>query len=192
MSFGFGPVCSLAHCKECPWLCQFPRHRLPPLLTSLESGDLLSNAYLNLQVFASAADLCYFSLFSSVRVFHMFSVCDFIDLHSIHLHWPTNQCKRISERFSDPRAGSRAVDQFCAAYKAATGVEVCKPTQNRPKLGRPTSWIVIPFDFVMKAAGIQNVLDRVRVPLGALGSFDRVKTSWSLSSKHLMHKLRTA
>ena len=111
---------------------------------------------------------------------------------SIHMHWPINQCMRIGERYSHSVLGSEAVHSFRKAYRAATGVEICSVTQPKSERCSSTSWVVVPFDFVMGNARIQQAINLVKLPLGALGSFKRVMVSWALGNKHLMHKLRTA
>ena len=107
---------------------------------------------------------------------------------SIHTHWPICQCIRIAERFSDPKEALLAVDKFKKAYEEACGVSVCnKRSLVDPK--QPTSWLVLPYDLSLGRAGVQRAVDSVRVP-SHIGSFQRVKVSWTLANKHLEHLLR--
>ena len=107
---------------------------------------------------------------------------------AIHKHWPISQVSRISERFSDSSEATHAVSEFKQAYsRASGGVEVCeKESFSAPK--QSTSWMVLPFDFSIGNSKVQQAIDSVRVP--SMGSFERVRVSWSLACKHLMHLLR--
>ena len=100
-------------------------------------------------------------------------------------HQPDN---RIYQRFSDHAEDIRAVNKFRSAYRQATfGVEIGAP-QPKLELNVPTSWFVIPFDFVLGNARVQQAINRLKVPFN--GAFSRVRVSWSLGNQHLMHLLR--
>ena len=162
-----------------------------PFVISMDSISRRCCQMLDLCVSVGADRFPVFSLFTKPTSIWQPLGVESCHHPSIHLHWPINQCRRIRERFSDPDAGIQAVDEFCAAYRAATNVDI-QPAQPKPNHGVLASWFIIPFDFVMMSAGIQKAFDSVRVPLGALGSFSRVKVSWSLCGPHLMHLLRKA
>ena len=107
---------------------------------------------------------------------------------SIHVHWPIAQCNRIRERFSDKAAAESEVSKFRRRYQIETGgIDICaKQPKRHPNLS--TSWLVLPFDFVIGTSRIQRAIDRIRVPCN--GAFERVRVSWTLANNHLMHLLR--
>ena len=107
---------------------------------------------------------------------------------TVHVHWPINQCMRVRERFSDSTAAGIAVEDFRRAYQLEMGgVDICEMKRPRDKLVELCSWLVLPYDFIIGPSRVQQVLNRIKVPSGAL---KRVRISWSLANKHLMHLLR--
>ena len=107
--------------------------------------------------------------------------------HSIHLHWPIAQCRRIMKRHTSTKEGEEAVRRFKALYSHAFGRPIAERHKNsRPKLA--SSWIVLPYHVCLVAVRLSQVVSSLVVPVSL--SFDRVRLSWSLCGKHLVHRLR--
>ena len=109
---------------------------------------------------------------------------------SIHRHWPLAQCCRIRSRFSSAAEGDAEVLSFIKSFYEATGVllveEQQKSTKIKPK--NASSWLVLPFNFVLSNSTFARAISDLRVPEEL--PFINVRVSWSLGSQHLMHLLR--
>ena len=169
------------------FVCEF-RKRSGPFILKMESVSRHGCQMLDLFVSVGPSGRLMFSLFSKpTSIWQPLSLESCHPL-SIHMHWPISQCNRIAERFSCSRQSCLAVSQFKTAYKEANdGVEVC---EKRPfsALKLSTNWMVLPFDFSIGYSRVQQAISQIRVPSSA--PFDRVKVSWSLANKHLMHLVR--
>ena len=107
---------------------------------------------------------------------------------SIHQHCPVAQCRRILSKFTCPKAGRNAVEDFKARYFNSFLVPVSEP-KSKPNLPYvATSWLVLPYNVCLLLGGLRKVVASLVTP--DCVSFRRVRLSWSLGSKHLVHELR--
>ena len=107
---------------------------------------------------------------------------------NVHLHWPLAQCQRIRSKFSCKNAGEAAVQEFKTRYESSFGIKIAERHKFlSPKL--PTSWIVFTYSLCLAKARLSSLVSKCFVPPG-LG-FCRLRLSWRLGGKHLIHLLRT-
>ena len=108
---------------------------------------------------------------------------------TVHEHWPINQCARIRKRFSDAFLAEKAVQKFeCELLKVSGAAVGIKAFVTRTKA--QTSWLVLPFDFVLGGSKISSVVSDIHVPESLRSVFSQVRVSWKLGNKRLMHLLR--
>ena len=166
------------------------KKRSKPFVINMDAVSRHGCQMLDLVVSVGPKNSPVFSLFTKpTNIWHPLSP-ESCHHSSIHLHWPVCQYKRIKARFSCQSEGVRAAGLFSRVYAEATGgVKICDQ-QPEPSRSVPTSWFVIPFDFVLGGSRVQQALSNVIVPV-CIGAFERVKVSWTLGNKHLMHILRS-
>ena len=129
--------------------------------------------------------LCKFSLFSKPSSIWKPLGQDSNHPISVHRHWPRAQLNRIRSRFSLEQEGEEAADKFRQLYTMAFGYAIDEAqTLSRPKPN--TSWMVLPYSLCV--GGLQKRVSTLAVPSGLL--FERVRLSWRLGGKHLIHLLR--
>ena len=108
---------------------------------------------------------------------------------TVHEHWPISQCARISKRFSDTKQAATAVADFKHQLSLINGVTIGE-VANLPKPKQITSWIVLPFTYVLGNSRISSVVSRLNIPNSLSSVFGRIRISWKLANKRLMHMLR--
>ena len=107
----------------------------------------------------------------------------------VHRHWPIAQCTRIQKRFSCKNAGERAVEAFKTQLFETCGVCVSSRAKTS-RLSDPISWLVLPFTFAVCKSGVNSSVRSVWVPPALHDVCSKVRISWSLGNKRLMHLLR--
>ena len=108
----------------------------------------------------------------------------------IHVHWPKAQCSRIRSRFSNPRLGEAAVQQFKSKYRKLFHVNV-NEERKASIAHKTTSWMILPFHRCLVRGKFAKICSSLFLPssLGT-GIDEKVRISWRLNSQHLVHRVR--
>ena len=103
--------------------------------------------------------------------------------------WKPLSPTRIQKRFSCKNAGERAVEAFKTQLFETCGVCVSSRAKTS-RLSDPISWLVLPFTFAVCKSGVHSSVRSVWVPPALHDVCSKVRISWSLGNKRLMHLLR--
>ena len=136
--------------------------------------------------FRSSLDFCLFTKPSSI-----WKPLSPESMHAafVHQHWPAAQCSRIQRRFSSSSEGTKAVSEFKSKLFNISGVAVGSMTKEL-KPFCCTSWLVLPFDFALVKSGVASAVSSVVVPNIVKHTIGKIRVSWALGNKRLMHLLR--
>ena len=105
----------------------------------------------------------------------------------VHKYWPIAQCRRIYSKFTNVADAERAVNSFKALYFNSFGVAVsAEPGPKLPKVS--TSWLVLPFNLCFGLTSLSEIVSSMPVP--SWFPFRKVRLSWGLGNKHLVHLFR--
>ena len=107
---------------------------------------------------------------------------------SVHLHWPSAQCKRIKSRFSNHVEGDMAVDSFKARFFRLFQTRICEQKSTPNISNEAMSWIVLPYNICLLLGGLPRTIAGFEFPVSF--PFSRARLSWSLGGQHLTHLLR--
>ena len=178
-----------SHFDDVRFLIDQMRAKAAPFVLKVESSSKQGCQMLDLDVSRVSGprnDLLSFSLFTKPSNIWQPLSPESSHPFSVHKFWPLAQCKRIYSKHSDIAEGVRAVDSFKAKYFDLFGVDITSRTGPKPPKV-PISWLVLPVTFCF-GGRLSKTVSSVSVPSGF--DLEKVRLSWELGNKHLMHLLR--
>ena len=160
-----------------------------PFVLTLDSVSKSGFEMLDVKAEVLSEGFLSFSLFKKTSSIWTPLSPDSLHSSAIHRHWPMAQVERIRRRFTCPQAAEKAVREFEYLYNKLFGLPISKKHQTFSPRKQNMSWLVLPYHRCLVEGKIGQVVRLLSVPFGL--AFDMVGLSWSLNSRHLVHRLRT-